>query len=847
MEYTTDWILKSPIEDIQDYLKNATIIDLIAVIENVKKRTDLDLLSLSRVKDIEAKIASETEVLDNLNMQKDFAVLTLASTSEIDYLAEKFAKSNGKVDGFSIDRERIKQTFDDKKQAVLTLAYKMIGDAPISKLEDYRNHLIGYLKDRIASIETNKENREITTDTLLKDRDFTKEDLTVKAITREIKEMENAVLSKSLILNDEVISKIKSLRLKKDSLEHETFTYICTEKLKTSLKGISNDITKLQMELYKIMHLDTNELRNLILNDYTETKEEIKLANYTRIYRSYLENIVKVPLDLKKVYRRCLDSYSTSLSSLKNPSLDEVPLSDIESLLKDNYTYMKTLESYKSREINRSVEEKYLYTTARNNGLFELPFSKDKWLAYFGKYFEPLLNSLDKIIQKNNKYIALNNVSLKSKDVIKEIGDYEEDLKYLLNELYKKVLSIYLKVNCFINVSIYDYRDTESLNRYIMAESDNINKEIDSVNGKIVVLNGKKKQILTRINAVYTTIDTEIKATLNSILNGTYKEMTVETPTISREEPHHFFDEMTSLESDFGRSEGYQETSEEPVDTYLTNEPNEFTNYSIANEVDGKEETGVLERENTNNDVISFDDNSLESKETNQEEVSEKSSEVFNPDDIFGVKEEPAKPVEGSISSDVISFDDEEENGITRADKKAFADLLGPTKSETPNYLKSAKETFNTLDAPQPSMVLEKDTSEIKNQEIKPVRRGVKVIKIESVVSKAVNATPKASVAVEAPKTDALEIKERIENNDLRKKKETIFNPASASEVVGEYNDSNAPIDLNAFLNGSLSENSSLSAKASKEQDKKLTLSPNDNLDLMNFLNQIENNDSKAA
>ena len=176
MEYTTDWILKSPIEDIQDYLKNATIIDLIAVIENVKKRTDLDLLSLSRVKDIEAKIASETEVLDNLNMQKDFAVLTLASTSEIDYLAEKFAKSNGKVDGFSIDRERIKQTFDDKKQAVLTLAYKMIGDAPISKLEDYRNHLIGYLKDRIASIETNKENREITTDTLLKDRDFTKRD-----------------------------------------------------------------------------------------------------------------------------------------------------------------------------------------------------------------------------------------------------------------------------------------------------------------------------------------------------------------------------------------------------------------------------------------------------------------------------------------------------------------------------------------------------------------------------------------------------------------------------------------------------------------------------------------------
>ena len=58
MEYTTDWILKSPIEDIQEYLKNATIIDLIAVIENIKKRVDLDYLSLIKVKDIESAIAS---------------------------------------------------------------------------------------------------------------------------------------------------------------------------------------------------------------------------------------------------------------------------------------------------------------------------------------------------------------------------------------------------------------------------------------------------------------------------------------------------------------------------------------------------------------------------------------------------------------------------------------------------------------------------------------------------------------------------------------------------------------------------------------------------------------------
>ena len=91
-------------------------------------------------------------------------------------------------------------------------------------------------------------------------------------------------------------------------------------------------------------------------------------------------------------------------------------------------------------------------------------------------------------------------------------------------------------------------------------------------------------------------------------------------------------------------------------------------------------------------------------------------------------------------------------------------------------------------------------------------------------------------------KTDAAEIKERILKNDLTKKKETIFNPATSSEVVGEYNDSNAPIDLNSFLNGSLKEDNH-----PEEAEKTLSLSPNDNLDLMNFLNQIENNDSKAA
>lgn len=171
----------------------------------------------------------------------------------------------------------------------------------------------------------------------------------------------------------------------------------------------------------------------------------------------------------------------------------------------------------------------------------------------------------------------------------------------------------------------------------------------------------------------------------------------------------------------------------------------------------------------------------------------------------------------------VISFD-EEENGITRADKKAFADLLEPTKNETPRYLETISQEDNKLETEN-------------TKEVKP-KRGFKVLKVEPVVSKE---NSKKEIKPEE-KTDAAEIKERILKNDLTKKKETIFNPATSSEVVGEYNDSNAPIDLNSFLNGSLKEDNH-----PEEAEKTLSLSPNDNLDLMNFLNQIENNDSKAA
>lgn len=200
MEYTTDWILKSPIEDIQEYLKNATIIDLIAVIENIKKRVDLDYLSLIKVKDIESAIASLKESLNNIDKRINFATKTNAPTSEIDSLWEDYAKIDANIDNYNSQKETLIQTFNDKKQAIVTLVCKLISEAPVSKIEDYRAHLIGYIKDRIDSIETNKEAKEITTDTLLKERNFTEEDLTVKAISKEIKEMESAVLNKELIL-----------------------------------------------------------------------------------------------------------------------------------------------------------------------------------------------------------------------------------------------------------------------------------------------------------------------------------------------------------------------------------------------------------------------------------------------------------------------------------------------------------------------------------------------------------------------------------------------------------------------------------------------------------------------
>lgn len=237
MEYGIDYILKLPTEDIKTYLESASIIDILAILENIKKRKEMDYASLNKLEKLEEQIKINKNYLTDIDKRINFATKTNAPKVEVDLLWEEYSRYDAIIDDLTSKKEQLIQGFNDKKQAIFTLAWNMILEAPVSKLEDYRNSLITWLKNRIEAIETNKSNREITTNTLLEDRNFTKEDLTVKSIDAEIKEMESQVLNHELILNEETIGKIKSLRAKKESLEHETFTFVCTEKIKNVSKN----------------------------------------------------------------------------------------------------------------------------------------------------------------------------------------------------------------------------------------------------------------------------------------------------------------------------------------------------------------------------------------------------------------------------------------------------------------------------------------------------------------------------------------------------------------------------------------------------------------------------------
>lgn len=875
MEYGIDYILKLPTEDIKTYLESASIIDILAILENIKNRTEMDYASLNRLEKIEEQSKVNKKSLTDIEKRINIAEKTNASKSEIDTYWEQYRSYDAVIDELTTQKEQLIQNFNDKKQSIFTLAWNMILASPISKLEDYRNHLITWLKNRIEAIETNKNHKEITTNTLLEERNYTKEDITAKAIELEIKTLEDQVLNHELVLNAETIAKIKSLRAKKDSLEHETFTYVCTEKIKTSLKSISNDITKLQMELSNLLQMDIDSLKELILSDYAQTKEEIKLANYVRIYRSYLENISKVALPLKADYRSICSDYATKLNSLENPKFEGETLNDLDSKLKESHNYIKTLEEYKKKQPSIQDESKFLYSTVRASGLFNLPFQKDKWLSYFGNYFESLINNIKPLEEKNSQYTSLVSVSLKSKRVETELEEYRTDLRSMLDELYNQILSLYLKSNLYINVSIYDYRDTETLTKYIEYRNISIDKEIAEVKKTIEELNRKKSKILDFINDTYAQIDNAIKLKLNSIFNGTYvkKEEVVE-------KPHHFFEDLSPLDEVYvNKASSHATLSDEMVNTTLNGDFNPFFREDVPSDdifmdSDSSEEEIIPSREKQ---VILSPD---ETREVT----------TFNPDDIFGnslssdinTESEPQenksissdKPSKEQLpsskelvsdetstnSDDIISFDEESkendnnnifDENLSSIDRKAFKDLLEP--KEVPSFnvdLKTEEDQSKDL----------KSEDKVA-KETKKTQRGIKVIKQEPVVA-AKNAkvsheikTEKTSAKSSTPViTDAAEIKERIENSHGDKNKpKPLFNPASASDVTDEYNDTNAPIDLNAFLSGSLSsnnkENSSVNIQPEEEtkSDKKPALSQDDNINLMDFLNQIENNDYKAA
>ena len=867
MEYGIDYILKLPTEDIKTYLESASIIDILAILENIKKRKEMDYASLNKLEKLEEQIKINKNYLTDIDKRINFATKTNAPKVEVDLLWEEYSRYDAIIDDLTSKKEQLIQGFNDKKQAIFTLAWNMILEAPVSKLEDYRNSLITWLKNRIEAIETNKSNREITTNTLLEDRNFTKEDLTVKSIDAEIKEMESQVLNHELILNEETIGKIKSLRAKKESLEHETFTFVCTEKIKTSLKTISNDITKLQMELSNIIQMDIESLKEMILSDYAQGKEEIKLANYVRIYRSYLENISKVPLTLKAAYRNICLNYANLLNSIENPSFEGETLNDLDVKLKELHNYIKTLEQYKTKKIDKTTETKFLYTTVRQQDLFELPFSKDKWLSYFGNYFESLLNEIKPLEEKNKEYISLTTVSLKSKKIEEELELYRKDLRSMLDELYNKVLSIYLKNNLYINVNIYDYRDTETFTKYLEYQTISIDKEIASVKTTIEGLNSKKSSILELINDTYSKIDTDIKAKLNRIFNGTYVKEEQE------EKPHHFFASPTTLEPSYNDTFDDTTSTLEPM-SKVEEEPevSEFDSF-FATDIPFKDDNTEK-----NNELPEYaptrpkhelepDEVSLKEKEIKDSKSNNSSITTFNPDDIFGStsnildnaleEEQKTEPVVSKEEDDdtVISFDSENiapskasekkeeasavsddinfDDAISSSDREAFKELLEPQK--VPD--------FNTIiNTPEPST---------KEEKTKIKKRGLKVIKQEPVVSKKMPKKTPEVVSKTTVKTDATEIKERIENsqNDRQSKNvPPLFNPASASDVKSEYNDTNAPIDLNAFLNGNLSNpTEKQETKEDNDKTKKLTLSQDDNINLIDFLNQIENNDAKVA
>ena len=76
MEYGIDYILKLPTEDIKTYLESASIIDILAILENIKKRKEMDYASLNKLEKLEEQIKINKNYLTDIDKRINFATKT---------------------------------------------------------------------------------------------------------------------------------------------------------------------------------------------------------------------------------------------------------------------------------------------------------------------------------------------------------------------------------------------------------------------------------------------------------------------------------------------------------------------------------------------------------------------------------------------------------------------------------------------------------------------------------------------------------------------------------------------------------------------------------------------------
>jgi len=771
-EYTVEWLLKATTEELKNFFTNSSIADIIGVIESVNSLEDMDYMSKMQIDTIDNHISDEKLRLDACDRRIDFATKTNAPAGEISELWTEYENIDNRLDTFNSQKEKIKQNFADKKNAIVNLARNAIATAPASLIEAHRIEVLNFIQDKINRIERGKNNKEITVDTLTSEPEgFTKEDIEARSIGEEIARLESEVNSGHLPLTDTLAAKIKSMRKKKESLEETTFTHICTEKIKVSLKGLSNDITELQLELYSILNLSTEEYRTKLVNRFNEEQEHIRVCNAIRIYRSYVENLINVPIGMKKDYRSICAKYNSILEYLQDPKLNNVSLSSINEEINTLMKKYARLETYKKALIDTSKEEKYLYPTVKSSGLFNLPFNEEVWHTYFGKLYEEV-GSLDKLKDINSKYESLINTPTYSSDIKERITDYKITLEDLLNNLYNQILSLYFKKNCLINVNVYDYRSREGFNKYVEYRKNTIDMEISTLKGKISILNKDKTTLLSEVESNFNKIE-DLKRNLNALLKGEMikkEEPKVEESHQKIEKPSVTNTIPSSLEA-LVNLDNYANINLE--DDSLVEEDTSVNLDNKVNEVSSLKEKPPIESKFNPNDI--FESSSVASISTPKKDTStifDDSKISFNPD------------------NNIVNFDNE----ISSIDQDIFRDLLEPKVEEG-----SKKD----------DKVLEESIIDTIKEEESPIKRGIKVIKIEEVKKQ------------ETKRSDAEEIAERIKEGISKSK--PMISPVSSQEVLPEYNDLTAPINLDELT--------------------KPVENNTEPIDLMSLLAQIENND----